>query len=83
MITVRLPSMLRGSGPAELTILQPVRSIAELVEVLDVEVPGLAEKLDDSIYNFAVNDAILLHRARETRLEDGDVVEIVPAIAGG
>ena len=33
--------------------------------------------------NFAVNDELILHRAGERRLADGDVVEIVPAISGG
>ena len=33
--------------------------------------------------NFAVNDEIILHRAGERPLADGDVVEIVPAISGG
>jgi molybdopterin converting factor small subunit len=53
------------------------------VEVLDQRMPGFREQLDDSVFNFAVNDEMLLHRARERALRDGDVVEIVPTISGG
>ena len=45
--------------------------------------PDVVERLDDSIFNFAVNDEMLIHDAGEHALRDGDVVEIVPAISGG
>ena len=84
MITVRLPSILRAPGvPEELAIDSDVATIADLVHALDRLHPGLAVAIDDALYNFAVNDAIVLHRARETPLHDGDVVEVVPMIAGG
>ena len=84
MITVRLPSMLRRPGvPAELTLTQRLASIAELVAALDARLPGLASSLDDTLYNFAVNDALILHGERRHALEDGDVVEIIPTVAGG
>jgi molybdopterin converting factor small subunit len=82
-ITVRLPSTLRTGSSDTLTVDDPVRSIAELVEVLDRRIPGFRDQLDDSVFNFAVNDEMLLHRARERALSDGDVVEIIPTISGG
>lgn len=82
-ILVRLPAVLRD-GPSEtLTITAPVRTVAELVELLDRRLPGFREQLEDSVFNFAVNDEMLLHGARERELKDGDVVEIVPTISGG
>jgi sulfur carrier protein ThiS len=51
--------------------------------LLDTRLPGLAAQLDDSVFNFAVNDRMLLHRARTHPLKDGDTVEVVPAISGG
>jgi sulfur carrier protein ThiS len=33
--------------------------------------------------NIAVNNEMLLHRAGDRTLTDGDIVEIVPTIAGG
>ncbi|MCA1560963.1 MAG: MoaD/ThiS family protein [Acidobacteria bacterium] len=83
MITVRLPSTLR-IGPGEtIPVAEPVHSIAELVDVLDRRIPGFRDQLDDSVFNFAVNDEMLLHRAGEHPLRDGDVVEIIPTISGG
>jgi molybdopterin converting factor small subunit len=82
-ITVRLPATLR-EGPADtIVVSEPVRTVSDLVDVLDRRIPGFREQLDDSVFNFAVNDEMLLHRAGERRLADGDVVEIVPTISGG
>ena len=84
-ITLYLPSILRpyASGAEALTITQPVHTIAELLIALERRAPRLAAGLDDSVFNFAVNDELLLHRARDRRLADGDVVEIIPTISGG
>jgi molybdopterin converting factor small subunit len=81
-ITVRLPAMLRR-GSDTLTITEPVQSIAQLVEALGRIQPDLTTQLDDTIFNFAVNDEMLLHGVHQHPVKDGDVVEIVPAITGG
>jgi molybdopterin converting factor small subunit len=83
MITVLLPSTLRVGPTDTLKISEPVANLAELVEVLDRRIPGFREQLDDSVFNFAVNDEMLLHHVRERSLADGDTVEIVPTISGG
>jgi molybdopterin converting factor small subunit len=71
-------------GPsATLTFDEPIANMAELVDALDRRIPGFREQLDDSVFNFAVNDELLLHRARERALADGDRVEIIPTISGG
>ena len=83
MITVRLPSTLRV-GPADtLAVTDRVGTVGDLVEVLDRRIPGFREQLDDSVFNFAVNDEMLLYHARDRRLADGDTVEIIPTISGG
>lgn len=83
MITVRLPSTLRVGASDHLEVHDPVASIAELVDVLDRRIPGFREQLNDSVFNFAVNDEMLLYRARERVLRDGDIVEVIPTISGG
>jgi molybdopterin converting factor small subunit len=83
MITVRLPSALRRHDCDTLTIESQVGTIAELITVLDDAIPGFAQQMDDALFNFAVNDELILHGARERGLKDGDVVELVPTIAGG
>ena len=70
------------TGP-ELTLEGAIVNIATLLDALDQRSPGLAAELSDPIYNFAVNDAMLLHGVRDHPLHDGDVVEVVPTISGG
>ena len=84
MVTVRLPSILREPGaPEAVHIDADVATIGDLINALDHQYPGLASAIDDALYNFAVNDVLVLHRARRHPVMDGDVVEIVPTIAGG
>lgn len=83
MITVRLPAILRVGPSDTLSFQDPLPTIADLIDALDLRIPGFKELLDDSVFNFAVNDELLLHRSRERRLADGDTVEIIPTISGG
>ncbi len=70
-------------GGGTVTITQQTRTIQELTSALRQARPDLISRLDDSIFNFAVNDEMLIHDAGDHPLRDGDVVEIVPAISGG
>jgi molybdopterin converting factor small subunit len=83
MITVRLPAMLRNEGPDTVTVAEPVSSVSALVEVLARRIPGLSDKLNDALLNFAVNGELILHDVLRTPLNDGDTVELVPTISGG
>ena len=82
-ITVRFPAMLHARAGRQIVIDEPVGDIAALVVALDRRIPGLAAELDDPIFNVAVNDEMLLHGVHGHPLHDGDLVEFVPAIAGG
>lgn len=83
MITVRLPSTLDSTLGHTLIVQEPVASIEQLVDVIDRRIPGFREQLNDSVFNFALNDEMLLFHARERALNDGDVVEVIPTISGG
>lgn len=83
MVTVRFPSTLRIGPGDTIEVHEPVATIDALIDALDRRHPGLREQLDDSVFNFAVNGDMLLQHARHRALKAGDVVEIVPAIAGG
>ena len=95
-VTVRVPASLGGgrdpsvprelsgtSADAVLVIDTPPASLGELIAVLDVEIPGLAARLASGGFNFVVNDEVLLYGATRRTLQDGDRIELLPAIAGG
>ena len=76
--------MLRvDDGAEEMVVDEAVATVGQLVSALDRLRPGLGERLHDSLFNFAVNDALVLHGADDYPLQPGDIVEIVPTIAGG
>lgn len=83
MISVLLPSTLRVNDSNRIEVHEAVKTVAELVDAIDRRIPGFRDQLDDSVFNFAVNDEMLLYRARERALRDGDVVEVIPTISGG
>jgi molybdopterin converting factor small subunit len=83
MITVRLPAALRHVAEDRVEVHEPVGTISELIDALDRRIPGFRDQLDDSVFNFAVNDEILLIGARSRALRDGDAVEVIPTISGG
>jgi len=70
-------------GGGTVTVASPVRTVEDLTLALRQARPEIASRLDDSIFNFAVNDEMLIHDAGNHPVRDGDVVEIVPAISGG
>jgi molybdopterin converting factor small subunit len=82
-VLVRLPSMLHALGAREIVIDEPVHDIGAVRAVLERDHPRLALMLTDPIFNVAVNDVMLLHGVQQYPVKDGDVVEIVPTIAGG
>lgn len=83
MIVVLLPSTLRVNDSNRIEVHDAVATIAELVDAIDRRIPGFRDQLDDSVFNFAVNDEMLLIHARQRALRDGDVVEVIPTISGG
>jgi molybdopterin converting factor small subunit len=70
-----------GGGTVDID--RRVRTLEELASELRERRPDLSVRLDDTIFNFAVNDELVLHGARDHAVRDGDIVEIVPAISGG
>ena len=82
-IVVRLPVLLQNDQSDTLTITESVLTVADLIDVLEQQLPGFRTQFDDAMINIAVNNEMLLHRAGDRTLTDGDIVEIVPAIAGG
>lgn len=82
MITVRVPATLRR-GSDTVQIAEPVRSLSELIVALDRRLPGFARGVREAMFNFAVNDELILQGINAHPLKDGDRVEVVPTISGG
>jgi molybdopterin converting factor small subunit len=83
LVTVNFPAALQPLSGTTLFVREPVHTVGQLVAALDRLVPGLAQELDDPLYNIAVNDELLLHNVDARPVKDGDVIEIVPSMAGG
>jgi molybdopterin converting factor small subunit len=60
-----------------------VATVGQLLAALERLAPGLGEQLDDPLYNIAVNGELLLHAVDRRPVADGDVVEVIPTMAGG
>ena len=89
-ITVRIPTALRRITQGQGEVQVEASTIAELIDKLEQEFPGIKERLVDEsgeirkFVNFFVNDEdIRFLQGKETPLKEGDVVSIIPAIAGG
>ena len=89
-VTVRVPTPLRrltdGQGEVEVE----AKTVREAIEKLDQQYPGFKERLLDEngelrkFVNLYLNDEdIRFLKGADTELKDGDVLSIVPAIAGG
>lgn len=90
MPSVRIPTPLRKltSDKDEVTI--NAANIAELIDQMEAQYPGIKSRLCDETGNvrrfinlYVNNEDIRFLSGKETALKDGDIVSIIPAIAGG
>jgi molybdopterin converting factor small subunit len=88
--TVRIPTALRTltGGAAEITA--EGSTVGEILKGLDVTHPGMGERLFDEAGNlrrfvnvFVADEDIRFLDALSTPVTDGQVVSIIPAVAGG
>lgn len=89
-VKVRIPTPLLSLTQGQREVEAEGATLKELIEDLERKYPGLKERLCDEegnlrrFINFFVNDEdIRFLEGEETPLKAGDVVSIVPAIAGG
>lgn len=90
MIKIRIPTPLRPLTKGQGEVEAQASSIAHMIETLNEAHPGLKDRLCDEsgelrrFVNIYVNEEdIRFLKGKETALNDGDEVSIVPAIAGG
>ena len=87
---VRIPTPLRKLTNEQDVVLVEGGTIDEILTNLDATYPGLGERLRDEegnvrrFVNIFVNDEdIRFLEERATKINEGDEISIVPAIAGG
>lgn len=85
-VAVKLPQEMAravGADPEGVVVSEPVTDLGQLCDALDDQVPGTANKLDDSVWTFVLNDEVVTHGARARPVKSGDRVEVMPIFAGG
>ena len=88
-IDVRIPTILRTYTGGENAVSGEGGTLAELIDNLESNHPGLKERLIDGtelrrFVNVYVNDEdVRFTGGLETKLYDGDEVVVLPAVAGG
>ena len=82
-VTVNFPAALSHLAGQSVIVRESVSNIGQLIQALDRLAPGMAKELDDPLYNIAINQEILLHGVDARPVKDGDIVEVIPTIAGG
>jgi molybdopterin converting factor small subunit len=89
-VTVRIPTQLRSltGGASEVTV--EGGTVAEVLNQLDVAHPGFGERIFDEsatlrrfVNVFVADEDIRFLQNLDTGVADGQVVSIVPAVAGG
>jgi MoaD family protein len=89
-IEVRVPPLVQKVTGGQRTLQASGRTVAELIENLDRQYPGFSGELRDGtgqvhrFVNIYVNDEDVRFLSKlDTPVQDGDVVSILPAMAGG
>ena len=90
MATIRIPSPLRRYTNSQSKVVTKGGNIAELLENLEAQYPGLKSKLCDDngnvkrFVNIFINDEeIRTLQGSDTPVGEKDEVSIIPAMAGG
>ena len=89
-IEVRVPTILRPYTGGQKAVTADGETLAELLSNLDAKYPGVRGRLvtdDGGLHRFVnvyVNDEdVRFLGALDAKLNDGDTVTILPAVAGG
>ena len=90
MAQFRIPGPLRRLSDGEITVAVEAADLGSAIEALDARYPGFKERLIDpsgelrQFVNIYLNDEdVRFSGSLETPVSDGDVVSILPAVAGG
>ena len=89
-VEVRLPTVLRTHADGAPSVRADGATVGEVFQRLIVQYPGLADQLTDatgSLHKFINvyrnDDDIRYLDQLDTKVTDGDVLSVLPAVAGG
>jgi molybdopterin converting factor small subunit len=89
-VEVRLPTLLRASTDGASSIAADGATVGEVFGTLTAQYPGLQGQLVDDagglhkFVNVYVNDDDIRYLEQlDTKVSEGDVISILPAVAGG
>jgi len=89
-VTVKLPTILRKHAGGESKVNAEGATLRELLADLEAKHPGITKNViadDGGLHRFInvyVNDEDVRYLGSlETELKDGDIVSLLPAVAGG
>jgi MoaD family protein len=90
MVTVRIPTQLRNLSGNAAEVKVEGATVADVLKSLDSQHPGFGERLFDEsgglrrfVNVFVSDEDIRFLQGIDTPVEEGTVVSIVPAVAGG
>jgi len=90
MPSVRIPTPLRKLTSDKDEVNISAANIAQLIDEMESQYPGIKSRLCDESGNvrrfinlYVNNEDIRFLKGKETVLNEGDIVSIIPAIAGG
>ena len=90
MPSVRIPTPLRKLTSDKDEVNISAATIAQLIDEMENRFPGIKSRLCDESGNvrrfinlYVNNEDIRFLNGKETALNEGDIVSIIPAIAGG
>lgn len=88
-VTVRIPPPLRTFTEGKDEVSVQGGTVGEVIDALEASAPGIKERIADekgvrrSVNIFLGEEDIRFLDALGTELKDGEVISIIPAIAGG
>lgn len=89
-VTVRIPTPLQKLTREQGEVEAAGETVKDLIENLDRQFPGIKERLCDDkgalrrfVNIYVNNEDVRFLEGENTKLNDGDKVSIIPAIAGG
>jgi molybdopterin synthase sulfur carrier subunit len=89
-VTVRIPTQLRSLSGKAAEVQVEAGTVAEALKALETAYPGFAERLFDEtgglrrfVNVFLADEDIRFLSGVDSPVTDGEVISIVPAVAGG